>query len=239
MDEFAFFHDEAFKVIFPTAANGAAIIMTSSRPPHKTTVMTLQHQIARHTKRRVLRTLDWRRTCDECRVREQSTGKMVECEHIVKAPMHFRSFLNMLRVETLLEPFDGAGRTEMYNESIARLPTPAYMPGLVDACLGEDAPRPTRLPLMNHFFIGVDPGSTHLNSATAIVSGCFARELSDEGTGNYTSFTERTKLFNSHFVVRLLLRREWVRAPHNLLHRRNSRQRRTRAQNVARLYSRA
>ncbi len=110
LDEFAFFHNEAFKVIFPAGANGAAIVLTSSRPPTKTTALELLEQTTK-TGRQVLRSLDWRRLCDACAREEVETGRAKEaCPHIARAPMAFRSFLAELRVMALLEPFDDAVR---------------------------------------------------------------------------------------------------------------------------------
>jgi hypothetical protein len=114
LDEFAFFHDEAFKVIFPAGANGAAIVMTSSRPPDEVTVMELLEQTTK-TGRQVLRRLDYRRLCDVCLKEEETSGHRLDsCRHVARAPMEFRSYLADARVMALLEPFDDAVRYVVY-----------------------------------------------------------------------------------------------------------------------------
>jgi hypothetical protein len=200
LDEFAFFHDEAFKVIFPAAANGAAVVLTSSRPPEKTTALELLEQ---HTKtgRSVVKRLDWRRLCDICVKEEQTSGKgIAACRHMARAPAEFRSYLANLRVMAFLEPFDNAGRTEMENETLGPQASSFFDQATVDGMLGPHAHRVPALPLTNHFFLGVDPGSTQDKSDTALVSACWSRRLG--GTAGFRDYERDAPLPATHLVVR-------------------------------------
>ncbi len=200
LDEFAFFHDEAFKVIFPAAANGAALVLTSSRPPHKTTALDLLDEVT-ETGRATVHKLDWRRLCPLCRDLEQKTGRAIdECSHTVRAPIHFRSFLDTKRVISLLKPFGDAGRTEMQNETMGAIPIPLFEPVWIERAVGKAAPRVSTMALSNHIFVGVDPGSPQHRSDTSIVSGCFVRSVAGDD-GNYREYGDDVPLFNGHFVV--------------------------------------
>ena len=200
LDEFAFFHDEAFKVIFPAAANGAALVLTSSRPPFKTTALDLLEEVT-DTGRAAVHKLDWRRLCPICRDMEQKTGRAIdECSHTVRAPIHFRSFLDTKRVISLLKPFGDAGRTEMQNETMGAIPIPLFDAVWIERALGRLAPRVSTMSLSNHFFTGFDPGSPQHKSDTAIMSVGFVRHVAGDD-GHYREFGDDTPLFNGQLVV--------------------------------------
>lgn len=92
LDEGFFFVDEAYVVILPVVANGAALIITSSKPTTATHAYQMVHAKSK-TGAPLFRVLDWRRACAECQAREDRTGRETHCPHIVHKPMHFRFVL--------------------------------------------------------------------------------------------------------------------------------------------------
>lgn len=90
----------------------------------------------------------------------------------------------------------------MLNETRADLPDPVFLRADVEAAFGPQTAATSttiaRLPTVDHFFVGADPGSPAKKSDTALVSACFVRRL--EGLAQHSEGS----LFNNYCVVRLL-----------------------------------
>jgi hypothetical protein len=112
-DEAFFFCDEAWPVIFPLAANGCALVLTSSMAHKQQTLFQIRD--ARYKDGcPIVKVIDYRASCNECLLREQQTGVEVHCTHVVRPPKHFRTRTDEERLEALMSPFGSYDR-EMLN----------------------------------------------------------------------------------------------------------------------------
>ncbi len=89
------------------------------------------------------------------------------------------------------------GRTEMQNETMGAQSSPYFERAALEATLGPAAPRVWAMPQINHFFVGIDPGSTQSRSDTAVVSACYVRRLG----GGVRDFGDDAPLTAAHLVV--------------------------------------
>lgn len=76
LDEFNFFCDEAFAVLLPLIANGAAIVLTSSMAVKATAAAELAQRLYKDGTK-ALNAVRWRLGCAECMMRQDQTGELV------------------------------------------------------------------------------------------------------------------------------------------------------------------
>lgn len=76
LDEFNFFCDEAFGVILPLLANGAALVLTSSMAVKEKVAAALAEACYKNGDK-VLHVVRWRVGCTECTQKQEQTGKQV------------------------------------------------------------------------------------------------------------------------------------------------------------------
>jgi hypothetical protein len=200
VDEGLFFHVEAFKVIWPTVANGAALVLTSSKPPNRQGSLDILSGRHPDTGEAAWRILDWRPRCELCKTLEEQRGGEVICRHLRGLPPpSIRSRTDDIRQQALLAPI-GAYDTEMQNLDALDPAQPVFDPASIDAAVGFNA-REVRVETMQtHFFIGIDPGSSVTRSDTAITSISFVRQLF-----GFPEVPRDAHPYTRHCVVRTLL----------------------------------
>jgi hypothetical protein len=202
IDEFFFLVSAAYKVIIPSAANGAAIVATSSNPPRANVGADILSAVYPDSGRKIFQVLDWRPRCEGCKRIEMEQNIKIECQHlgIVQAPDNdVRSVTDMLRQKGLLEPLQ-AYDTEMLNAPPEGQATPAFEPELIEEAFGlhQEALIDSGRTSQTHFFISCDPGSAVERSDTAIVAGVFV--YSCDGVEIIDSASNR---WETHLVVRI------------------------------------
>jgi hypothetical protein len=178
IDEGFFIVDEAWEVILPTIANGAALVVTSSMPASDTGALNMLRQVYPHGTL-IFRTLDWRHACNDCRAKEARLRREIVCVHIQrKPPAHFRTGTDVVRLKALMAAFGDSYEREMQNMPNRALAETIFDAVEVDRCIGLRPATPiVELGEQTHFFLGIDPGSSHNRSDTAIVSICFTHVL--------------------------------------------------------------
>ena len=75
--------------MLPVLANGAAFVITSSRPPYGSPALGMIDAVT-DDGRRVMEKCDWRRMCVGCQHREKVLENEVECNHLGTKPLEFR-----------------------------------------------------------------------------------------------------------------------------------------------------
>jgi hypothetical protein len=197
IDEGLFFHVEAFKVILPAAANGAVLILTSSKPSEKNDAVDILKATYHDNGQLAWHILDWRPLCESCSDKEKHTGREVVCKHGAKPPDHFRSYTDQERTMALMTPLNAYG-SEMENISAANPARPAFDATAIDHCIGVESYTVPLLERESHFFIAVDPGSTKGRSNTAITSFILSRRLP-----GLMDVPSDFSLFDGHLTVRI------------------------------------
>ncbi len=169
-DEGFFFCDEAYEVILPVIANGAAFVITSSVPLQETSSFNLTKALNENG-RPVMRIHNWSNSCDDCAEKERRLKREITCHHMAQKPSNFRSKVDEKRLQALMRPFGAAAYArEMRNQAAVANSLPVFDHALIDRCLGREAPVVARTGELTHFFVGLDPGSTSRRSDTAMVA---------------------------------------------------------------------
>lgn len=173
-DEFYFFCDEAFVVLFPLVANGAALFMTSSSATHESNISEIINKCYKNG-RPIVRSIDYQAKCYECANKpfKGTTGDSNIhddiCPHIVEAPNHLRDARRKERLQGLMETV-GSYDTEMGNAPQRSIAMRVFNNEDVQACLGLEAATASRYTSPNCLVVGFDPGSIVERSHSAIFS---------------------------------------------------------------------
>jgi hypothetical protein len=194
LDEGMFFCSEAYQVILPTIANGAAMVITSSTPPYNSPALGMLTSKLPNG-RPVLRTINWRKQCLACENREKKTQTEVECHHHASRPLHFRSRTDEEILEALMRPFGDAYATEMLNRGHQSNAKPYFdaeaMNDLFDTS-NDNEEEDSNMPLPPHvipglsttsryFLVSCDPGGQYGTTTTGsdwtLTSAVFTRVL--------------------------------------------------------------
>jgi hypothetical protein len=170
-DEAYFFCDAAWPVILPLAANGCALVMTSSMAHKHATLFQIRDARFRDGCP-VVQLLDYRAACSECTLKEEQTGLEVKCDHVVHPPTHFRTIADMERTQALMNPFGSFDR-EILNIPPSASAERIFKPEWIEACLGIGAFRVSKLPTVKRIYVAVDPGALGKGSDTVVMIFCY------------------------------------------------------------------
>ncbi len=212
LDEGLFFCTEAYEVILPTVANGAGMILTSSKPAVNSAAVNLLDAKTKDGKN-VLRVLNWRPTCVMCAEQEKRTQVEVQCKHVSSRPMHFRTRTDEEMLEAMMLSFGESvyGR-EMLNESAADHSAPFFHANAIAAafpCL-ESLARTARRRIaafngtVTHMITSIDVGSRHGLSDTAMVTAAFVRHLTPSGQPRALTLPDEAQAEKQFIVVRVV-----------------------------------
>lgn len=169
-DEGFFFSDEAYQVILPVVANGAAFVITSSMPVSDTSSFNLTKAL-NESGRPVMHVHNWSNACGDCLEKERRLKREITCRHGTRQPSNFRSKVDEKRLQALMKPFGAAAyNREILNTSAAATAFPVFDASLIDRRLGREAPVVADTGELTHFFVGVDPGSASRRSDTGLVA---------------------------------------------------------------------
>ncbi len=193
-DEAYFFCDAAWPVILPLAANGCALVMTSSMAHKHATLFQIRDARFRDGCP-VVQLLDYRAHCSECTLKEEQTGQEVKCDHVLHPPSHFRTIADMERTQALMNPFGSFDR-EILNIPPSASAERCFRPEWIEQCLGIGAFRISQLPTIKRFYVGVDPGALGKGSDTVVIIFCYVN-----ATPGIPSLPATSDPIDQHLIV--------------------------------------
>jgi hypothetical protein len=100
---------KAFPAIFPSAANGAMLVMTSSMSPGSNSIAMRILDVKYDDGSDVVKKLDFVQSCVVCKRK----GIPEKCTHIARTPQHFTSRAHQARLAKLLSTDPMAYEREM------------------------------------------------------------------------------------------------------------------------------
>ena len=133
--------------------------------------------------------MSFRSICKLCeRHEEKLYGKEVICDHVPKPMMHFRSLVDELRLEGLLNVFGDTYSREIQSMLVTTQLRPVFDSDVLHRALGPRSRRVRDFVDINprEFLISADPGANLGRSDTAVVSICFPKCITlvdGEGSG--------------------------------------------------------
>ncbi len=150
LDEFMFMNPKAFPSIFPTAATGALMVMTSSMSAQGSSCAMKMLDAKHDDGTNVVTKYNLVQSCVECK-RKNIPEK---CTHFVTPPQHFQSFASQATLAKLLGPLDGAFGREFMNQVDEPPSVPAFEQTWIDNMTTNSKTIKTA---RKHLFITIDP----------------------------------------------------------------------------------